>query len=131
MNMIQIKRIYDPAEATDGQRILVDRIWPRGVTKEKAQIAAWMKEITPSPSLRTWFGHRPERFAEFKARYEAELSDETAHASLEKIRGWAASGTVTLLYAAKDRQFNHAVVLKEYLEQMPSSDDYFSKTPSI
>lgn len=118
--MIQLKRIYDPAEDSDGQRILVDRIWPRGVTKERAQITVWMKDIAPSPSLRTWFGHRPERFNEFKARYETELSDVTVLPYLEKLRSWSELGMVTLLYAAKDRQFNHAVVLKEYLDTLES-----------
>ncbi|MGN7359324.1 DUF488 domain-containing protein [Paenibacillus sp. SAF-054] len=114
---IQLKRVYDPAADEDGERILIDRIWPRGLTKEKARLTSWMKEVAPSPELRIWFGHRPERFEAFKARYESELSGAEVQPLLEKIRSSSASGKVTLLYAAKDRQHNHAIVLKAYLEE--------------
>jgi uncharacterized protein YeaO (DUF488 family) len=110
---VQIKRIYDEPQADDGFRVLVDRLWPRGVSKERAAIDLWMKEVAPSSELRTWFGHRPDRFADFAARYVAELNDNPAVAQLVKLV--AQNPTVTLLYGAKDKTVNHAVVLAEYL----------------
>ena len=104
----KIKRAYESAAKTDGMRVLVDRLWPRGVKKSDAQLAHWLKDVAPSPKLRTWFGHRPERFAEFRRRYLAELEDNTALADLKRLgRG----RTVSLIYAARDPQVNHAVVL--------------------
>lgn len=112
---VQIKRIYDAADASDGRRILVDRIWPRGVSKEQAQLSCWMKEIAPSAALRNWFGHAPEKFAEFRRRYEAELAAREAQARLRQLRRWALEERVTLLYAARDERHNQAVVLKDVL----------------
>ncbi|HSW81303.1 MAG TPA: DUF488 domain-containing protein [Candidatus Saccharimonas sp.] len=110
---IQIKRIYEPAQKTDGYRVLVDRLWPRGVSRQKAALDEWLKEIAPSTELREWFDHKPERFAEFKKRYQAELADNPA---LQRLRGLAAKhGTLTLLYAARDPDNNHAKVLVGYL----------------
>lgn len=118
MDAIALKRIYEKPEASDGMRLLVDRIWPRGISKEAAQLALWMKEIAPSPELRVWFGHRPERFEPFAARYTAELADAAARPYLERLMEWAERGKVTLLYAAKDMRHNHAVVLKRYVERL-------------
>ncbi|QHS23631.1 DUF488 family protein [Virgibacillus sp. MSP4-1] len=115
---IEVKRIYEAAEEADGRRILVDRVWPRGVSKQKAQLDEWLKDITPSTDLRKWFSHDPDKFEEFKSAYQKELA---AHP--EKIRAvdyvqeLAEQEKVTLLYAAKDPVHNHVQVLKEYLEK--------------
>lgn len=110
---IQIKRVYDEPAATDGYRILVDRLWPRGLSKERAMLDEWLKEVAPSVDLRTWFGHKPERFNEFAVRYVSELESNPAVQLLEH----AAQNhkTVSLLYAAHDPKINHAQVLLEYL----------------
>lgn len=117
MSGIRIKRIYEQPEDGDGLRVLVDRVWPRGVSKERARLALWMKEIAPSAELRRWFRHRPERFAEFGVRYEAELSGGEAPGLLKQLSDWAKQDTVTLVYAAKEERFNQAVVLKRILER--------------
>ncbi|MEX0944523.1 MAG: DUF488 domain-containing protein [Balneolaceae bacterium] len=110
----QIKRIYeDPAD--NGYRVLIDRLWPRGVSKEAAQLDEWMKEITPSPELRKWFDHDPDKFEEFKKRYENELA--VKHKLIEKLLNIAENQNITLLYAAKNETHNHAIVLKEFLER--------------
>jgi len=110
---VQIKRIYDEPAATDGYRVLVDRLWPRGMSKERAGLDLWLKDIAPTPELRTWFGHDPERFAEFTARYTAELD---ANPAVHQLRELAATHpVVTLVYAAHDPQVNHARVLQKYL----------------
>jgi uncharacterized protein YeaO (DUF488 family) len=114
---IRIKRIYEDADPDDGQRVLVDRIWPRGVTKEKAQLKLWMKEVTPSTELRTWFQHDAKKFEEFTRRYKAELSDKLVQPYLRQLLTWSTDHTVTLLYAAKNEHCNHALVLKQYLDQ--------------
>ena len=107
-----VKRIYAPASPGDGQRILVDRLWPRGVSKARAHLDAWMKDVAPSTELRLWFDHRPERWAEFRRRYLGELAANPAAGALQQL---AAAGPVTLLYAARDEAHNEAVVLAEYL----------------
>ncbi|HET8633944.1 MAG TPA: DUF488 domain-containing protein [Gemmatimonadales bacterium] len=108
---LKIKRAYDPPSRSDGKRILVDRLWPRGMKKEALALDGWMKEIAPSPELRTWFGHKPERFAEFRKRYRAELKQ---HAELvAELRGLAKTGTLTLVYGARDEVHNGAVVLRD------------------
>ena len=117
MNDYSTKRIYESVKSTDGIRILVDRIWPRGISKEKAQLTVWMKEIAPSAELRKWFQHVPERFAEFKQRYQAELQRDEANTYLEQLRLYAKDHPVTLVYAASDVHHNQAVVLKEFLDQ--------------
>lgn len=114
--MIRLKRAYQAAERSDGVRVLVDRLWPRGVTKERAAIDWWAKELSPSAELRRWFGHVPERFPEFALRYEAELRGNDAFA---KLRDMAASQVVTLIYAAKDTEHNEAVVLAQLLSAAP------------
>jgi uncharacterized protein YeaO (DUF488 family) len=108
-----LKRAYEPPEPADGTRILVDRLWPRGVSKGDAAIAHWVKELAPSAELRTWFGHDPARFAEFERRYIAELHSNPA--ALAELRALARKGTVTLVYAARDEAHNDAVVLRKVL----------------
>jgi uncharacterized protein YeaO (DUF488 family) len=111
---IQLKRSYDKPAPRDGTRVLVDRLWPRGVTKEKAKIDRWMKEVAPSVELRQWFAHDPEKWPEFRKRYRAELKGNPAIGELKKM---AKKEPVTLVYAAKDEVHNGAVVLKEILEK--------------
>ena len=108
----QIKRVYDPASPTDGTRVLVDRLWPRGVKKSDAHVELWMKDVAPSPQLRVWFHHDPERFAEFRRRYTGELKGNPAVAELRKL---GKNKRVTLLYGARDPKVNHALVLKAAL----------------
>ena len=110
---VRTKRAYEQAEPADGYRVLVERLWPRGVTKEKAHLDEWAKEIAPSPELRRWFGHDPARFEEFRRRYRDELG---AHGEeLDALRRRARSGTLTLVYGARDTEHNGAVVLEELL----------------
>jgi uncharacterized protein YeaO (DUF488 family) len=112
--VIKIKRIYDAPDPADGRRVLVDRLWPRGISKERALLDWWLKEIAPSDELRRWFGHDPDRWQEFSTRYRQEL--EAQRPLLEELRRQAARDTMTLLYAAKDQEHNNATVLKELLE---------------
>ncbi|WP_437583691.1 DUF488 domain-containing protein [Paramicrobacterium sp. CJ85] len=112
---VQIKRVYDAAESADGFRVLVDRLWPRGVTKEKAELDAWLKEVAPSPDLRTWWNHDPDRMDEFASRYTAELDDNEAVDELRDIV--ADNNTVTLVYGAKDPSVNHARILRDYVAE--------------
>lgn len=115
-SQLKLKRIYEPALPEDGTRILIDRIWPRGVSKQIASIDRWMKDIAPSPSLRSWFGHRPERFDDFSQRYVQELEcDPVRLQRADEIEELAASKMVTLVYAAKDPVNNHANVLHRWL----------------
>lgn len=113
--MYQIKRIYDEPSASDGQRVLVDRLWPRGVSKERAALDAWLKDVAPSPDLRTWFGHRPQRFADFSKRYTIELETNPAVNELKELA--TKYDTITLLYGAKDPAINHAIVLQKFLQR--------------
>lgn len=113
---LQIKRAYEEAEGSDGRRVLVDRLWPRGISKERAKIADWLKEIAPSDELRKWFAHEPEKFAEFQRRYEQELQAGQAHEALQQLEDFVQHGTVTLIYAAKDSEHNNAVVLRDVLQ---------------
>ncbi|MHB8844260.1 MAG: DUF488 domain-containing protein [Nitrospirota bacterium] len=113
--MVVVKRIYDPLSRTDGKRILVDRLWPRGIRKDEARIDAWLKDIAPSTELRKSFGHDPDKWPLFKTRYKQELKE---HGELvDELRRTAKKGRVTLLFSAKDREHNNAVVLKEVLER--------------
>ena len=111
MRSLAIKRVYEPPSAKDGTRILVDRLWPRGLSKAKAALGGWNKDAAPSPQLRKWFDHRPERFAEFSKRYRAELAHNPAVAQLRALKG-----KVTLVYGARDPAINHAVVLAKFLK---------------
>src|SRR5579863_3335445 len=113
---IAIKRAYDEAAKDDGKRILVDRLWPRGLSKEKAQVDLWLKEIAPSNDLRKWFAHDPEKFAEFRRRYKAELASGEAIDALGRLHELARQGPVTLLFAAHDTEHNNAVVLRDILQ---------------
>jgi uncharacterized protein YeaO (DUF488 family) len=110
---IRIKRAYEKPDAEDGTRILVDRLWPRGLTKEKARVDLWLKDVAPSTELRKWFAHDPSKWTEFQSRYLKELKRNKERLSL--LRQEAAKGTVTLVYGAKDQQHNEAVVLRELL----------------
>jgi uncharacterized protein YeaO (DUF488 family) len=110
---LKIKRVYDAPDPADGVRVLVDRLWPRGLSKEKADVHHWLKEIAPTNELRHWFGHDPEKWPEFRSRYLQEL--ESQRPLLEELAQMAAKGTVTLLYAAHDEEHNNAVVLRERL----------------
>jgi len=111
MRSVAIKRAYDPPSSQDGTRILVDRLWPRGISKRKAALDGWMKDVAPSPALRQWFSHEPERFKEFSRRYRAELKGNPA---LDALRGL--KGKVTLVYGARDPKINHAIVLAKVLK---------------
>lgn len=115
MDDITIRRCYDPPGRNEGQRILVDRIWPRGVRREDLAPDLWLKEIAPSAELRRWFGHDPEKWDAFRHRYFAEL-DGNPHA-VARLRDRIATGPVTLLYAARDEAHNNAVALRDYLSQ--------------
>ena len=112
---IRVKRIYDPPEPDDGHRVLVDRLWPRGVSRERAALDEWARDLSPSDELRRWSHHDPERFPEFRRRYRRELA--THAGEVERLRQLARSGTLTLLYAARDHERNNAVVLAELLEE--------------
>lgn len=112
---LAVKRIYEPATADDGKRILVDRIWPRGISKQKAALTLWLKDIAPSTSLRKWFGHDPARWAEFRRRYHVEL--EANPGPVAQLKDLLKSGHVTLLYGAQDTVHNQALALAEYLHK--------------
>jgi len=113
---IMIKRAYDPPSDADGRRLLVDRLWPGGVSKEKARIDSWPKEIAPSNGLRRWYGHDSEKWNAFKDRYFAELDDNRE--LLQEILRLVQEGTVTFVYSSKERHLNNAVALKEYVETL-------------
>lgn len=111
---VRVKRAYDRAAPSDGKRILIDRLWPRGVSKTEARIDGWVKDIAPSSQLRKWFGHDPEKWDEFKRRYFRELDD--CRGQVEDLRRQSRGSTVTLLYGAKDTEHNNAIALREYLK---------------
>jgi len=113
MTSIRIKRVYEEPDGEDGTRILVDRLWPRGLTKEKAKVDLWLKDVAPSTELRKWFAHDPAKWAEFRSRYLEELKGNKEQLSL--LRQEAAKGAVTLVYGAKDQQHNEAVILQRLL----------------
>jgi uncharacterized protein YeaO (DUF488 family) len=112
---IRLKRAYEEPAPADGVRVLVERLWPRGLSKERAAVDLWLKEAAPSPELRRWFHHDPSLWEEFRRRYRAELRQKEA--VIEELRRLAAGKTVTFIYAARDAEHNSALVLKEYLEQ--------------
>lgn len=112
--MIKIKRVYDQPAPDDGKRILIDRLWPRGIKKEDGRIDEWVKEAGPSNELRQWFGHDPNKWGEFKKRFFTEL--QRKQELLEGLIGLAGKSTVTLLFASKEERFNNAVALKEYID---------------
>ena len=110
---LKIKRVYEKPDARDGFRILVDRLWPRGMTKEKAAVDLWLKEVAPSTELRKWFYHDPEKWKEFQKKYREELKNNPE--AVSSLKGQAKKGTVTLLYGAKDQIHNEALVLKDFV----------------
>jgi uncharacterized protein YeaO (DUF488 family) len=112
---IGLKRAYDPPAPGDGRRVLVDRIWPRGIARDELRIEAWLKELAPSSGLRKWFGHDPDKWRDFKERYARELDQ--GPAELAQLVDMAEAGRVTLVFGAKDTEHNNAVALKEYLER--------------
>ncbi|MGH3021909.1 MAG: DUF488 domain-containing protein [Gaiellaceae bacterium] len=112
---VRLKRSYEPAAAADGYRVLIDRIWPRGVTRAKAHLDEWARELAPSTELRRWFGHDPARFEEFRRRYTDELGSQEG--KLRELRRRAREGTLTLVYSARDTEHNDAVVLAEILRR--------------
>jgi uncharacterized protein YeaO (DUF488 family) len=114
MKKLGIKRVYEAHETGDGQRVLVDRLWPRGITKERLCDALWLKDLAPSAELRTWFGHKPERWEGFLERYFVELEEQPD--ALAKLRALMKKGPVTLLYSARDPERNQAAALRRYLE---------------
>ncbi len=115
MREVRVRRVYDPPEPDSGRRVLVDRLWPRGLTKEKAALDAWVKDVAPSTELRKWFGHDPDRWEEFQRRYRQEL--EAHPGAVQELIDAAGTGPVTLLYAARDERHNEAVVLQQMLQQ--------------
>lgn len=117
---VQIKRAYDPVEPNDGYRVLIDHVWPRGVSRERAELDEWARELAPSDELRRWFDHVPERFPEFRTRYLKEL--ELRRGELEALAARTGHGRVTVVYAARDREHNNAVVLAELLRSVAGTD---------
>ena len=113
---VRIKRVYEAPDKADGQRILVDRLWPRGLSKDKAAVDLWLKEIAPSTELRKWFNHDPEKWTEFKKRYLAELKANSE--VVKELKSAIKSGTATLVYGARDEEYNQAVALQELLEKL-------------
>ena len=119
MPEIRVRRVYDAPSPADGARVLVDRIWPRGLRKDAAHLTEWAKDAAPSTELRTWYGHDPEKFTEFRRRYTVELSGQVQRAELGKLRALAATGPLTLLTATRDIDISQAAVLAEILRQDP------------
>ncbi|MCF3175307.1 DUF488 domain-containing protein [Streptomyces sioyaensis] len=114
---IRVRRVYEAPEPADGARVLVDRLWPRGLSKEEARLTEWCKDVAPSTELRRWYGHQEERFDRFAERYRAELAQEDAQQALERLRARADEGPLTLLTAVKDVPSSHAAVLAEVLQE--------------
>ena len=114
--MVRVARVYDEPGPDDGRRVLVDRLWPRGLRKDSASFAEWLREITPSDGLRRWYRHEPARFAEFTERYRAELAEPERAEALRRLRGYAEAGPLTLLTATRDPAYSHATVLAAILD---------------
>ncbi|PXY83893.1 DUF488 domain-containing protein [Bifidobacterium asteroides] len=121
MGQVDIKRVYEQAADGDGVRILVDRLWPRGVSKERAALSGWLKDVAPSPALRRWWHHDPDRFDDFARRYRTELDDNPALEDLLSIV--REHDRTTLVYAAKDPAVNHALILRDYIRQALEKED--------
>lgn len=115
MTTITLKSVYDEPAPGDGRRLLVDRLWPRGMRRERLRLEAWLKELAPSDELRRWFGHDPEKWAEFRSRYFIEL--EQRREAVEDLLGRIGQGNVTLVFAARDREHNNAAALRDYLQE--------------
>ncbi|MDO8689014.1 MAG: DUF488 family protein [Dehalococcoidia bacterium] len=114
--MLKVRRVYDPPDSEDGVRILADRLWPRGLKKEDARLDGWRKDLAPSDGLRQWFGHEPEKWEEFKSRYRRELAEAGKDQELRALAARSATETVTILYGSKERRYNNAVALREFIE---------------
>jgi uncharacterized protein YeaO (DUF488 family) len=112
---VALKRAYDEPAVSDGTRVLVERLWPRGISKERAHIDIWLKDVAPSTELRKWFNHDPQKFQEFRRRYETELTSEVAQEALAKLREIAKQGQLTLIFAARDTGHSNAVILQDLL----------------
>jgi uncharacterized protein YeaO (DUF488 family) len=126
---IRLKRAYEPASPSDGYRVLIDRLWPRGLSKKQAKLDEWEKELSPSTELRTWFGHEPSRFPEFRRRYISELCGKRRR--LSELRRRARQGTLTLVYSAHDTEHNDAVVLADVLRRgLPASETRQRRRPT-
>lgn len=110
---VLLKRIYEPAKASDGKRVLVDRLWPRGISKERAKLKLWLKEIAPSTELRKWFNHDPKKWPEFQKRYKQELRNNRY--AVNQLKSLAKKQTVTLLYGARDEEHNEALVIQQFI----------------
>lgn len=123
---IQIKRVYEPASRADGERFLVERLWPRGMKKEALQIDGWLREVAPSPALRKWFAHDPAKWPEFKRRYRREL--ESHPEVCRQLLDAARRGPLTLLYSARDTKHNSAALLKDYLEKQEAANTLTERT---
>jgi uncharacterized protein YeaO (DUF488 family) len=115
--MIRVRRVYDPPEPADGTRVLVDRLWPRGLAKARARIDHWYRDLAPSDALRRWFNHDPARWDEFRRRYREELRASGRWEQVRALAGQARRRTITLLFAAKDERYNNAVALAEFLRE--------------
>ena len=115
MAEVRVRRVYEPAAPSDGRRVLVDRLWPRGLAKDKARVDQWLKAVSPSDELRRWYGHDPVRFAEFTRRYRAELAEPERAEALRQLRAEAGSGPLTLLTATRDQDHSQAAVLARLL----------------
>jgi uncharacterized protein YeaO (DUF488 family) len=113
---ICLKRVYEAPSVNDGYRVLVDRVWPRGITRQRLQVDAWLRDLAPSTALRKWFAHDPDKWQQFKRRYFSELEEHTE--AVGHFRDKINDGQVTLVYSARDEQFNNAVALREYLESL-------------
>ncbi len=114
---VTAKRVYEPPSRSDGMRILVDRVWPRGISKEAAHIDEWLREVAPSDRLRKWFGHRPERWTEFQRRYREELREPSKAELVDRLRKQSRERKLTLLYGARDTEHNQAVALSNFLNR--------------
>ncbi len=119
---VRVRRVYEDPEPQDGRRVLVDRLWPRGLRKDAARFDEWAKDVAPSSELRTWYGHDPEKFGEFCRRYTAELAQGTSRAALDHLAALAATGPVTLLTATRDVSHSEAVVLAQLLQRPPAGE---------
>lgn len=119
---IEVRRIYDDQGKEGGTRVLIDRVWPRGISKEEADLDHWYKEIAPSTELRKWFGHDPKLWAAFKQKYRKELKEDDKRERLAELAEVARSGSLVLLYGARDEKHNHALVLRQVLDEILQSD---------
>jgi uncharacterized protein YeaO (DUF488 family) len=119
---VRVRRVYDQARPGEGRRVLVDGLWPRGVSRERLRADLWLRELAPSPGLRRWFGHDPERWPEFRRRYREELASPERGGALDELRSLARAGTVTLVYGARDGERNNAVVLREVVQELLGRD---------